>query len=148
MNYRRDNYGLGLTYRILDLYRQEKQKLQIETSIDAPIYGGNNDATTLTLEEVIDGNFIDPMETLIQEDREEFWEKLSAAIQALGCHPRDYPQCTCGEIARRRLLTNPPQKWKEIADEFKVPFGTITAHWHIICIPHLTQIYNQLLGGE
>ncbi len=145
MNYRKDNYGLGLTYKILDLWREDKQKLQKETSINAPISGGNNDGNIPTLEEVIPGEFLDPMETLSQED---FEEKLSAAIEVLGCHPKDYPQCTCGEIYKRRFFRNPPQKFTEIAKELNVPYQALMAHNRRICKPRLKAIYNELLGGE
>ena len=147
MNYRKDNYGLGLTYKILDLWREENQKMQKETSLDAPIPGSNNDANIPTLGEVIIGDIPEPMETLRQQYST---EKLSAAIDEkieLDCHPRNYPQCTCREIAKRRLLTNPPQKWEEIAEELKIPKGTLTSHWHRICKPLLRQIYNELFGG-
>ena len=152
VNYRKDNYGLGLTYKILDLWREDKQKLQKETSINAPISGGNNDGNIPTLEKVIAGEIPDPMETLIKQESEDFWkkasEKVSAKIQDLVCHPRDYPQCTCAEIAKRRFFRNPPQKWEEMAEELKIPKGTLTAHWHRICKPRLDQIKNELLGGE
>ncbi len=144
MNYRKDNYGLGLTYKILDLWREDKQKLQKETSINAPISGGNNDGNTPTLVDVLNGEIPDPMETLIRED---FEEKLLAS-EKLDCHPRNYPQCTCREIARRRLLRNPPQKWEDIAQELGVLQGTVSSHWHRQCKPRLREIYNELLGGE
>ncbi|NET45413.1 hypothetical protein [Okeania sp. SIO2B3] len=133
-------YGLRLRYRIKDLDREKT-----EISLDAPIYGGNNDSNIPTLGDVLDGNIPEPMETLIQED---FEEKLSAAIQGLGCHPKDYPQCTCGEIAKRRLLINPPQKFTEIAKELNVPYQALMAHNNRKCKPLLKEIYNELLGGE
>lgn len=143
MNYRKDNYGLGLTYKIRDLWREDKQKMQKETSLDAPIPGSNNDANIPTLGEVIIGDIPEPMETLEQED---FEEKLLAS-EELDCHPGNYPQCTCREIAKRRLLRNPPQRWEEMADELNIRRGTLTAHWHNICKPRLRQIYNELFGG-
>jgi hypothetical protein len=145
INYRKNNYGLGLRYRIRDLYQEDKQKSQRETSLDAPIYGGNNDLNIPTLGDVIVGDFSEPMETLIKED---FGDKLSAEIQKLGCHPKKYPQCTCGEIARRYLLRNPPQIQKDIAEELKVPLGTLTAHWHRKCKPLLQEIYQELSGEK
>ncbi|NEQ40634.1 MAG: sigma-70 family RNA polymerase sigma factor [Okeania sp. SIO3I5] len=138
-------YGLRLGYRIKDLYREENKKLQRETSLDTQIYSSNNDSNIPTLGDVIAGEFPELMETLIQED---FHEQLSAAIQKLDCHPKKSPQCTCGEIAQRRLLRNPPQKWEEMANELNVSQGTIAAHWKRKCKPLLQQIYNELSGGE
>ncbi|MDJ0554744.1 MAG: hypothetical protein QNJ68_09945 [Microcoleaceae cyanobacterium MO_207.B10] len=137
-------YGLRLGFRILDLDREDKKK-RVEISLDAPIPDDNNDGNTPTLGEVIAADIPEPMDTLEQED---FEEKVSAKIQDLVCHPRDYPQCTCAEIAKRRFFRNPPQKWEETAEELKIPKGTLTAHWHRICKPRLAQIKNELLGGE
>ena len=145
LNYRKNNYGLGLKYRILDLYEEDKQKSQRETSLDAPISRRNNDLNIPTLGDVIAGNLPEQMETLIKED---FGDKLSAEIQKLGCYPKRYPQCTCGEIARRYLLRNPPQIQKDIAEELKVPLGTLTAHWHRKCKPRLQEIYQELSGEK
>ena len=137
-------YGLRLGYRILDLYREDKKKNERETSLDAPISGGNNDGNTPTLVDVLNCEIPDPMETLIRED---FEEKLLAS-EKLDCHPINYPQCTCREIARRRLLRNPPQKWEDIAQELGVLQGTVSSHWHRQCKPRLREIYNELFGGE
>ncbi|ABG53875.1 hypothetical protein Tery_4961 [Trichodesmium erythraeum IMS101] len=145
INYRKNNYGLGLRYRILDLYQEYKQKAQREASLDAPIYGGNNDLNIPTLEDVIAGNFPEPMESLSQQD---FGDKLSAEVQKLGCHPKKYPQCTCGEIARRNFFMDPPQIQKDIAEELKVPLGTLTAHWNRKCKPLLRKIYQELSGEK
>lgn len=149
-------YGLRLRYRILDLYREDKKK-RVEISLDELIDSTGNEPNIPTIEEVDDGKFPDSMKLLIQSG---FYEKLSeklsaviqekllAPIQKSDCHPKKYPQCTCGEIAKRRLLRNPPQRWEEIADELKVPQGTVASHWHRKCKPLLIEIYNELLGGQ
>ncbi|MGD1808745.1 hypothetical protein ACP6PL_25360 [Dapis sp. BLCC M126] len=137
-------YGLRLGFRIMDLDREDKKKNERETSLDAPISGGNNDGNTPTLVDVTAGKF-DPMETLIRED---FKEKLSAAIQTLVCHPKDYPQCTCAEIYKRRFYRNPPQKFTEISKELNLPYQALMAHNRRKCKPLLKKIYNELLGGE
>ncbi|NEP79320.1 MAG: hypothetical protein F6K39_14785 [Okeania sp. SIO3B3] len=139
-----NDYGLRLRYRIKDLYGEEKKKFQRETSLDAPIYGGNNDSNIPNLGDVIAGKIPDQMETLIQED---FEEKLLAS-EKLDCHPKKYPQCNCREITKRRLLKNPPQQWEDIAQELDVPQGTVSSHWYRKCKPLLKEIYNELLGGE
>ncbi|NES67552.1 MAG: hypothetical protein F6K24_21080 [Okeania sp. SIO2D1] len=135
-------YGLRLRYRIKNLYGEKEPP---EISLDAPISGSNNYSNIPTLGDITTDDIPEPMETLIQED---FEEKLSAAIQGLGCHPKDYPQCTCGEIAKRRLLRTPPQKFTEIAKELDVPYQALMAHNNRKCKPLLKEIYNELLGGE
>ena len=60
-----NNYGLRLRYRIKDLFREEKKKMQRETSLDAPISASYNDSNIPTLGDVIAGDLPEPMETLI-----------------------------------------------------------------------------------
>ena len=43
---------------------------------------------------------------------------------------------------------DPPQTQKDIAEELKVPLGTLTAHWNRKCKPLLRKIYQELSGEK
>ena len=60
------------------------------------------------------------------------------------CQIRKHPECNCQELAERRLLKQPPDKWREIAEELKVPVGTVAAFWKRICEPQIKEIARNL----
>ncbi|GAB4289369.1 MAG: hypothetical protein Fur0025_23780 [Oscillatoriaceae cyanobacterium] len=60
------------------------------------------------------------------------------------CHPHKYPQFNCHELAKRRLLKNPPDGWKDITEELQVPYSTGVSHWLRKCLPLLQKIAQEL----
>ncbi|HEY9705898.1 MAG TPA: hypothetical protein V6C58_25910 [Allocoleopsis sp.] len=54
-----------------------------------------------------------------------------------------YHKATCREIIKRRFLTDPPQEWKELAQDLNIPYGTVTAHYNRKCLKLLDNLKNQ-----
>ncbi len=50
---------------------------------------------------------------------------------------------TAGELIQRRILKYPPDKWKDIAQDLNVRYGTVTSDWERYCKPLLEQIRQQ-----
>ncbi len=61
------------------------------------------------------------------------------------CTPRGYPQCNCQQVSQRRLLKEPPITWQDIANEFNIPFGSLTPYWSRKCKPLLQKIALEIV---
>ena len=56
------------------------------------------------------------------------------------CYPRAYPRCHGHVLSQRRCLKDPPDKFKDIAQDLDMPLGKVTSHWFDRCIPLLQEI--------
>lgn len=56
------------------------------------------------------------------------------------CYPRAYPRCHCHLLSQRRCLKEPPDKFKDIAEDLDMALGKVTSHWFDRCIPLLQKI--------
>lgn len=135
-----------LNKRILDIYR-EKEREKPSKSLDAPISG---ESTSTYLDNIADLT-ISGLEELIEEekikDNQKIDELLNQELEklrktTLNVYPDGYPQCNCYELIQRRELKNPKEKWKNIADEFQIPYGTVTAHYDRKCKKLLKELSN------
>lgn len=109
-----------------------------------------------TIEETIDSSqtlnpndtpLLDALDTIIAEEELLENQKELALMETLleeklsNCYPAGYPQANCYELAQRRLLRIPPQKWKDLAEDLQgIPYGTVTSHWDRKCKPLLAEI--------
>ncbi len=115
------------------LYRRFKY----EVSLDIPI---NQEEDDITFADELYAPAIMGIEGLMQQERQHFALELMVYIETdpegklRNCYPHQYPQFNCQELAKRRLLKDPPDEWKKIADELNVPFGNV-AHWRRKCLP-------------
>jgi len=50
------------------------------------------------------------------------------------------PECNCQELAKRRLLKEPPDKWKDIAQDLNVSIATAASLWKRKCEPLIKEI--------
>jgi transcriptional antiterminator len=55
-------------------------------------------------------------------------------------YPRSYPECNCQFLILRLVLKEPPDKFKDLAEELKVNYNTLTSHWYRKCEPSLQEI--------
>lgn len=135
-----------LKNKIAEIYNETGD----DWSLDFPI---GNEGTTFgdrlpapNTGDVIDRRIEEEDRTEIQRIDEEL--RLYIEIDPEGrlreCHPDGYPQSNCQELAKRRLLKEPRDKWKDIAQELNIPYGTVTAHWKRRCKPLLEEIARSL----
>lgn len=122
-----------LQRRIFDIYRERGRQPFI--SLDAFPHEFPNTSTTANgIDQLAHQEWLTKLQNYLSNDPE----------RSLQCHPKDAPQCTCQELIKRRLLREPAQKWQEIAQELKLPQGTVTAFWYRQCIPLLKEIAQKL----
>lgn len=135
--------------RILkNIIGQMYEKMDCHLSLDAPVNPSSNGSATL-------GSLMfDFTENPIKEAEKAETRALGRKVKLYivedperklrNCYPSGYPQSNCQELAKRRLLNEPPDKWKEIVLVLEVPFGTVTAHWKRKCSPLLQEIVKNL----
>lgn len=134
------NEKLRLKYEVIDLF-STKRKPPKSISLDAPASGSSDDSQPLTIGELIADpapNFIEKLER----------EDLKKAIEELDRPSRNYPQCTCLEIAKRHILKQPPDTIAQIARDLGMNYQTVYAHWRRNCKPLLAEIWKQFNLGE
>ena len=86
---------------------------------------------------------------LAQKAAQERLQKLKDYIEEdpdgmLQRHPDGAPQCSCQELCKRRLLSKPPKKWRNIAKDLHLPQKKIKDFWHEYCKPLLGEIDKKL----
>lgn len=119
-----------LQRRIFDLYRElGQQPFSLQEYIET-----EGDIVRDNLEQIANQEFLEKLQDYLQQDPD----------RILQCHPEGFPQCSCQELTYRRLLKEEPEKWRDIAQDLKVPQGTITAFWNRKCKPILQKIPNKL----
>jgi hypothetical protein len=119
-----------LKRRIFDLYRQlGKQPLSLD-QYPTQSLGNNLSIDIGYLEQLANQEWLDELRDYLQHDPEGILQE----------YPKGYPQCTCQELIKRRLLREKAQKWQEIASELNLPQGTVTAFWYRKCLLILNKI--------
>jgi uncharacterized protein YjbI with pentapeptide repeats len=141
------NYKCRLYYKPKDLIRQNQHK---PTSLDRYISEGINSTLVENLTDPLTLNGID---ALIDRCQRENQDRVGKEIRDYinrdpddklkDCQSTKYPACNCYDIAQKRLLTDPPVPFRELAEELKMSMGTLTSYWYKNCIPKLQEIANQ-----
>lgn len=147
-----------LSWRIKDLYRQNRDVL----SLDVFINESSENPSTL-LEQISETGFDPPklsgldayLENLRKKEIEKIWQKLERYIeedpdQILSkLHPRKFPDCNCQVLSQKLLLQEPPERLAQIHREFQnlgvsIPDKTLRSHWKNKCQPCLQTILESL----
>ena len=134
-------YTTILKRRKIDNIRASNKGGKPPVNLDEPITFKEDNKTT-KLDQLGDHK-PSPMEDLEERD---LIEKIKEHINndpAFDHHPKAYPQATCREIIKRRLLTDPPQEWQDLAQDLNIPYGTVTAHYNRKCLPRLANLKNK-----
>ncbi len=90
-----------------------------------------------------------PMDALIQAENQAILQKIIKYLQEdpngelRNCLSDKHRPYTGWELVERRLLKEPPDKWKDIAQNLNVSYGTVTSDWERYCKPLLEQIRQQ-----
>ena len=141
------NYKCRLYYKPKDLIRQNQHK---PASLDRYISEGINSTLVENLTDPLTLNGIDALIDRCQrENQDRFGKKVRDYInrdpddKLKDCQSTKYPACNCYDIAQKRLLTDPPVSFRELAGELKMSMGTLTSYWYKNCIPKLQEIANQ-----
>lgn len=135
-----------LNNKVADMYREIGDYL----SLDVPISG--KDGGTTFVDSVPDAT-LGGLDDIIAQERKEKVQQVGRELRVYietdpeerlqNCHPRPHPQFNCQELAKRRLLKDPPDGWTDIIEQLQVPYGNVT-HWQRRCLPLLKRIAQEL----
>lgn len=135
-----------LGWRIKDLYSPDKDA-PITISLDAPIAV---DAGEITRLELLPDFTLSGLDGMIERDQKEPTQRIGLKLELYiesdpegklkNSYPRSFPECNCQFLSLRRVLKEPPDKFKDLAKELNVKYTTLNSHWDRKCEPLLQEI--------
>lgn len=138
-------YNLILKRDCQDLWRRRRNRPK-PVNLDEAI----GEEGGVTREEITaDSRSPVPMDALIQAENQAIFQKTIKYLQEdpngelRNCLSNKHRPYTGWELVERRLLKEPPDKWKDIAQNLNVSYGTLTSDWERYCKPLLKQICQQ-----
>lgn len=137
-----------LGWRIKDLYSPDKKAA---ISLDAPIAV---DAGEITRLELLPDFTLSGLDGMIESVQKETTQRIGLELELYieqdpegklkNSYPRSYPECNCQFLSLRRVLKEPPDKFKDLAKELNVKYTTLNSHWDRKCEPSLQEIARNL----
>jgi hypothetical protein len=137
-----------LRWRIKDLYSPDKDA---PISLDAPIAVDAGETTRL---ELLPDFTLSGLDGMIESAQKETTQRIGLKLEIYieqdpegklrNSYPGSYPECNCQFLSKRRLLTDPPDKFQDLAKELKVKYTTLNSHWKRKCEPSLQEIARTL----
>ncbi|MGB8687821.1 MAG: hypothetical protein WCD53_10865 [Microcoleus sp.] len=137
-----------LGWRIKDLYSPDKDA---PISLDAPIAVDAGETTRL---ELLSDFTLGGLDGMIESVQKETTQRIGLELELYieqdpegklkNSYPRSYPECNCQFLSLRRVLKEPPDKFKDLAKELNVKYTTLNSHWKRKCEPSLQEIARTL----
>ena len=137
-----------LGWRIKDLYSPDKDA---PISLDAPIAVDAGETTRL---ELLPDFTLSGLDGMIESVQKETTQRIGLELEHYieqdpegklrNSYPRSKPECNCQFLSLRRVLKEPPDKFKDLAKELNVKYPTLTSHWDRKCEPSLQEIARTL----
>jgi len=137
-----------LRRRIQDLYSPDKKA---PISLDAPIAVDAGETTRL---ELLPDFTLSGLDGMIESVQKETTRRIAIQLELYieqdpegklkNSYPRSYPECNCQFLSKRRVLKDPPDKFKDLAEELNVKYTTLNSHWDRKCEPSLQEIARTL----
>jgi len=137
-----------LGWRIKDLYSPDKDA---PISLDAPIAVDAGETTRL---ELLPDFTLSGLDGMIESVQKETTRRIAIQLELYieqdpegklkNSYPRSYPECNCQFLSKRRVLKDPPDKFKDLAEELNVKYTTLNSHWDRKCEPSLQEIARTL----
>ncbi|MBE9092486.1 hypothetical protein [Tychonema sp. LEGE 07203] len=137
-----------LSWRIQDLYSPDKDA---PISLDAPIAADIGKTTRL---ELLPDFPLSGLDGMIESVQKETTQRIGLQLELYieqdpegklrNSYPRSNPECNCQFLSMRRVLKEPPDKFRDLAKELKVNYTTLNSHWNRKCEPSLQEIARTL----
>lgn len=137
-----------LKWRIKELYYPDKDA---PISLDAPIAVDAGETTRL---ELLPAPTLSGLDGMIESAQKETTQRIGLELELYiesdpegklkDSYPRSYPECNCQFLSKRRVLTEPPDKFQDLAKELNVKYTTLNSHWKRKCEPSLQEIARTL----
>lgn len=138
-------YNLILKRDCQDLWRARRNRPK-PVNLDESI---GEDGGITRAEITPDPRNLEPMTALIQAENQAILKQIIEYLQQdpkgelRNCLSDKHRPYTGWELVKRRVLKYPPDKWKDIAQNLNVRYGTVTSDWERYCKPLLEQIRQQ-----
>lgn len=137
-----------LGWRIKDLSSPDKDA---PISLDAPIAADIGKTTRL---ELLPDFTLSGLDGMIESAQKETIQRIGLELELYieqdpegklrNSYPRSYPECNCKFLSMRLVLKEPPDKFKDLAEELNVKYTTLNSHWKRKCEPSLQEIARTL----
>lgn len=137
-----------LSWRIKDLYSPDKDA---PISLDAPLAVDAGETTRL---ELLPDHTLSGLDGMIESEQKETTQRIGLELELYiesdpegklrNSYPRSNPECNCQFLSMRRVLKEPPDKFRDLAKELKVNYTTLNSHWNRKCEPSLQEIARTL----
>ncbi|MEG4517517.1 MULTISPECIES: hypothetical protein [unclassified Microcoleus] len=133
-----------LRWRIQDLYSPDKDA---PLSLDAPLAADIGETTRL---ELLPDFTLSGLDGMIENAQKETTQRIGLELELYieqdpegklrnSC-PGSYPTCNCQLLSKRRVLKDPPDTFRDLANELNVKYTTLNSHWKRKCEPLLQEI--------
>lgn len=147
-----------LRWRIKDLYKSDSKFKSLESSLDESVYSESNQTTSgekvNTLDEFRQLDLLEQQIELLQKakiarigEQVEDYLRQDPSGFLRNCHPRNYPNCNCQELAQRisiKIVVGDPKDLpdtiRSIAKNCNMSEQTLYTHWREKCEPRLRVI--------
>jgi hypothetical protein len=126
-----------LGWRIKDLYSPDKDA---PISLDAPIAVDAGETTRL---ELLPDFTLSGLEGMIESIQKQTTQRIALELEHYieqdpegklrNSYPRSNPECNCQFLSKRRVLKDPPDKFKDLEKELNVKYTTLYSHWKRNC---------------
>lgn len=126
-----------LGWRIQDLYSPDKDA---PISLEAPIAADIGETTRL---ELLPDFTLSGLDGMIESAQKETIQRIGRELELYieedpegklrNSYPRSNPECNCQFLSMRRVLKEPPDKFRDLATELKVNYTTLNSHWKRNC---------------
>ncbi|MEG4485628.1 hypothetical protein [Microcoleus sp. D2_18a_B4] len=137
-----------LSWRIQDLYSPDKDA---PISLDAPIAVDAGETTRL---ELLSDFTLSGLDGMIESVQKETTQRIGLQLELYieqdpegklkNSYPDSKPECNCQFLSKRRVLKDPPDKFKNLEKELNVKYTTLHSHWKRKCEPSLQEIARTL----
>lgn len=123
--------------KINDTYRQQPTELSLHQQ-------WHSEAIPL-IDQLADQN-PEPMAQLLQSHQQQHTMSLQDYLLCdpdgllKNCYPRNYPHCNAHVLIAHRILANQPTAWHDLAAEYDIAYGTVTAFYNRKVLPLLRAI--------
>ena len=135
-------YNLNIKSDCIDVWRRYKKNKFVD--LDAPSSAENATSKEETIADT------KPQPSIDEIEQKERFQQLKAYLETdpeqrlRNCASKKYPICNCWELVKRRILTSPPQTFKEIKQDLDIPLDNFTRLWYKKCVPLLAKIAQEI----
>lgn len=130
---------------VIRIYRNKTKDIYRQQPTDISLHHQWHSEATPLIDQLADQN-PEPMAQLLQIHQQQRTMSLQDYLLCdpdgllKNCHPRNYPHCNAHALIAHRILASNPTPWHELAAEYDIAYGTVTAFYNRKVLPLLRAI--------